>query len=118
MTIEEFDTRSPNHLTTVLRRMSAPVGAVRTGVANLAARLPATMRATQSGAYATTGALQALPDETLRWLAATSVGLGAGFYLTGKRRLIVAAGVAPAVIMGVAIALRPSKHATPGDGAA
>jgi hypothetical protein len=68
------------------------------------------MQATRNGASATTSALQTLPDSTLRWLAASSVGLGAGLYLAGKQRLLIAAGVAPALIMGAAIALRPHKH--------
>ncbi|HYM84320.1 MAG TPA: hypothetical protein VEY67_09240, partial [Candidatus Dormibacteraeota bacterium] len=51
--------------------------------------------------------LQGLPDPTLRTLAASSLGLGAGFYLTGAPRLAIVAGVAPALIMGAAIATRP-----------
>ena len=46
----------------------------------------------------------------LRWLAAGSVGLGAGLSLAGAPRLVVAAGVAPAVIIGAAIASRPGAH--------
>jgi hypothetical protein len=129
MTIEEFDQGSPGHLTTVLRRVSAPVKVARDGVGRLAARLPAAVRATgsraqtaaqatRSGAQATTSALQTLPDPTLRWLAASSVGLGAGLYMTGRRRLVVAAGIAPAVVMAVAIALRPSRPTAPRDGTA
>jgi hypothetical protein len=81
------------------------------------ARAPGTVHdsvaATKDGARATTTALQTLPDSTLRWLAASSVGLGAGLYLAGKQRLLIIAGVAPAVIMGAAIALRPTKRAVP-----
>jgi len=55
----------------------------------------------------TTGSLQNLPDSTLLGLAATSVGVGAGFYLAGKSRLVVAAGVVPAVLAGIAVILRP-----------
>ncbi len=54
-----------------------------------------------------TRVLQRLPDATLRQLAASSMGLGAGFYLAGAPRLIVAIGIAPALLMGAAIALRP-----------
>jgi hypothetical protein len=54
-----------------------------------------------------TSAIQSLPDSTLRWLAAASAGLGAGFYLAGAPRLVVAAGVAPALIMGASMVLRP-----------
>jgi hypothetical protein len=67
-----------------------------------------TARATGSGAADTTSALQALPDSTLRGLAATSVGLGTGFFLAGKSRLVVVAGIAPALLAAAAIIVRPS----------
>jgi hypothetical protein len=63
------------------------------------------------GAGATTTALQALPDSTLRWLTAGSVGLGVGLFLAGAPRLATAAGVTPAVMMGAAMVARTSdKH--------
>jgi hypothetical protein len=71
------------------------------------------MRATRAGAHGTTSALQTLPDSTLRGLAASSVGLGAGFYLAGAPRLAIAAGIAPALIMGVAMVLRPGEPVVP-----
>jgi acyl-CoA reductase-like NAD-dependent aldehyde dehydrogenase len=55
----------------------------------------------------TTSALQTLPDSTLLALTATSVGLGAGFYLARAPRLVVAAGILPALAAGAAIVLRP-----------
>jgi hypothetical protein len=131
MTIEEFEPNKPNHLTTVVRRVSgsarvarngaasllermpATIRATRNGAASLLERMPATVSATQAGVRATTSALQQLPDSTLRSLAASSAGLGAGLYLAGKRRLAVAAGVVPALIVGVAIAVRPVKTAAP-----
>jgi hypothetical protein len=79
----------------------------------LIARVPGTMRATRAGAHGTTSALQTLSDPTLRWLAASSAGLSTGFYLAGAPRLVVAAGVAPALIMGAAIVLRPSEPVLP-----
>jgi hypothetical protein len=65
------------------------------------------MDATLAGANVTTSELQRLPDSTLRLLAASSIGLGVGLYLSGAPRLIVAAGMAPALVMGAAIAGRP-----------
>lgn len=113
MTIAEFKPNSRgDQLKTVLRRVSGrPVEVARTGVSMLVERWPQTLSATQAGARATTTALQRLPDSTLRSLLASSVGLGAGLYLSGRRRLVVAAGVAPAVVMGAAMALRPVKPA-------
>jgi hypothetical protein len=131
MTIEEFQPDKPGYLTTIVRRVSglartvrneaaslvgrlpAAVKATQAGAANLVGRLPAAVKATQAGAQATTDALQQLPDTTLRSLAASSAGLGAGLYLAGKNRLLVALGVVPAIVVGAAIALRPHKTVTP-----
>jgi len=114
MTIEELEQPSPgSHLAGVVRRVSGSIKVARSGATRLIARVPGTMNATRAGAHATTSALQTLPDSTLRWLAASSVGLGTGFYLAGKRRLVIAAGVAPALVMGAAIALRPIKPVAP-----
>jgi hypothetical protein len=71
------------------------------------------VHATHAGANGTTSALRRLPDSTLRWLAASSVGLGAGFYLAGAPRLAIAAGMAPALFMGAAIVGRPIEPAVP-----
>jgi hypothetical protein len=92
----------------LVRRAS---GAVDLGLAKagtLVAHLPETARATRDRANATTTALQLLPDSTLQGLAASSIGLGAGFYLAGLPRLVTAAAVTPAMIIGAAIALRPA----------
>ena len=114
MTIEEFEKPSPgNHVASVVRRVSGSIKVARNGATRLVGRVTGTKNATRAGAHATTSALQTLPDSTLRWLAASSVGLGAGLYLAGKRRLVIAAGVAPALIMGAAIALRPFKPVVP-----
>ena len=100
----------------IARRVSAVASSVRAVASKLAARTPSmqdTATATRDGARATTTALQQLPDSTLRALAATSLGVGAGLYLAGKQRLLVVAGVVPAVMMSAAIILRPSKRREP-----
>ena len=117
----------------IARRASGAIKRVRAQAARILARAPGTVQdsvaatkdgaratttATRTGAHDTTSALQTLPDSTLRWLAASSVGLGAGLYLAGKQRLLIAVGIAPAVFMGAAIALRPTKHAVPPKSAA
>jgi len=131
MTIEELQPDKPGRLKAIVGRVSGSAHAIRNrasnlvgrlrvavratqaGASNLVARLPATARATQAGARATTSALQPLPDSTLRSLAASSAGLGAGLYLAGKNRLLVALGVVPAIVVGAAIALRPHKTIAP-----
>ncbi len=98
-----------NFIASVGRRVSGAFRIARTGATLLVERVPWTIHATRAGAEGTTSALQTLPDPTLRWLAAASVGLGAGLSLAGAPRLVVAAGVAPALIMGAAIALRSGE---------
>jgi hypothetical protein len=89
------------------RRVTGGIRTARTGAARLIERAPETMHAARAGAQGLTAALQKLPDSKLRWLAAGSVGVGAGFYLSRAPRVVVAAGVVPAVVMGAAIASRP-----------
>jgi hypothetical protein len=66
--------------------------------------------ATRAGFGWTTRTVQAMPSSTSRSLAAGSVGLGAGLYMGGAPRLIAAAGVAPAAVIGAAILLRPNEQ--------
>ena len=73
----------------------------------LAARAPWVARTARAGARGTTSALQRIPDPTLRWLAATSIGMAAGLHAAGAPRLVRAAGIAPAMLIGIAVALRP-----------
>jgi len=84
----------------------------RASAALLAVRAPGMPRATRAAAHGMTVALQTLPDSTLRWLAAGSVGLGAGLRLAGAPRVVAAAGVTPALMLGAAIVLRPIEPET------
>ena len=93
------------------RHIAGATSAGRAGARALLDRLPGTVRATRVGANGATNALQALPDTTLRWLAAGSVGIGAGLFFAGAPRLVVAAGVAPALAMGAAALARPALPA-------
>jgi len=90
------------------RHIAGGASAAQAGARALLDRLPGTVRATRVGASGATSALQALPDSTLRWLAAGSVGVGAGLFLAGAPRGVVAAGVAPALAMGAAALARPT----------
>jgi hypothetical protein len=96
-----------DHSAGIAGPVSVAMTFARTRARGLIERLPETMDATVAGANDTTSELQRLPDSTLRLLAAGSIGLGVGFYLAGAPRLIVAAGLVPALVMGAAIALRP-----------
>jgi hypothetical protein len=89
--------------------VSSAATTARDGVNSLVEHAPGALGATRAALSDSTSALQALPDSTLRWLAASSIGLGAGFALAHAPRLAVAAGVAPALLIGRAIALRPAE---------
>jgi hypothetical protein len=96
-----------SHVAGAAHRVTGAIKVAGTSAATVIRRVPGTVHATHVGASGTTNALRRLPDSTLRWLAASSVGLGAGFYLAGAPRLAIAAGVAPALFMGAAIVGRP-----------
>ena len=83
-------------------------------VAAIARRIPAAAHAARAGAQGTNGALQRLPESTLRWLAAASIGLAAGLQVAGAPRLTRWAGMAPALIVGAALALRPTAPVADG----
>jgi hypothetical protein len=97
----------------VVEAASGAIALARSSAGSLVSHVPGAVHATRVGGHATTSALQVLPDSTLRGLAAGSVGLAAGFYLAGVPRVVVAAGVAPVVMIAAAIALRPGDHAAP-----
>ena len=105
--------RRPDRFATAVRGFSRVALAARAGA--LLDRLPGTVRATRSGATDATRALQTLPDSTLRWLAAGSVGFGAGLLLAGAPRVVIAAGVAPALAMGAAALTRPGHPVAQAD---
>jgi hypothetical protein len=93
----------------LVRRGSGALDVGLATAATLFAHLPGTARATRARANATTSALRLLPVSTLQGLAASSIGLGAGLHLAGVPRLVTAAAVTPAVIIGAAIVLRPAQ---------
>ncbi len=98
----------PDRVGGATRHIAGAASAARASAGALLGRLPGTVRATWVGANGATNALQTLPDSTLRWLAAGSVGIGAGLFLAGAPRVVIAAGVAPALAMGAAALARPA----------
>ena len=90
-------------------------GRTRAGLATAIGRVPDTARAAAAGARETTSALQQIPDSTLRWLTASSIGLAAGLQVAGAPRWMQAAGIVPALFMGAAIALRPAGPVATAD---
>lgn len=95
----------------VAAHLSGAISSAWAAATTFVGRVPGTLDATRTGARHAARSLQTLPDPTLQWLAAGSVGIGAGLFLTGKRRLVIAASIAPAVAMGAAIVARPVERA-------
>jgi hypothetical protein len=94
-------------------------GAVRMARATgpmLRRRSARAVTATRAGVGWTTRRVLAMPRSTSRSLAAGSVGLGAGLFIGGAPRLVAATGVAPAVVIGATILLRPDEEADPNQG--
>jgi hypothetical protein len=97
----------PNRL---VGQLHAAVRIARTTGPMLRRRSARVVAGTRSGLRWTTRAVQAMPNSTNRLLATGSVGLGAGLYMGGAPRLVAAAGVAPAAVIGAAILLRPNER--------
>ncbi len=97
----------------VAGRLSGAVSSAWATATTFIGRVPGTLDATRTGGRQAARSLQGLPDPTLQWLAAGSVGLGAGLFLTGKPRLVIAATIAPAIAMGAAIVARSVERVDP-----
>jgi hypothetical protein len=95
---------------TLAAQLRSAVRVARATGPTLRRRSARAVAATRAGVGWTTRTVQAMPSSTSRSLAAGSVGLGAGLYLGGAPRLVAASGVAPAVVIGAAILLRPDEH--------
>jgi hypothetical protein len=80
----------------------------RLGAGQVVGHIPETARMAESGARSGVTRLQTMPDSRLGLLAAASIGFGAGLRLAGAPRLATLAGLAPASILGFAIASRPN----------
>lgn len=94
-----------------LARRVPAAGMISKAVAALRRRWPGAVDATRAGALRTKQAVQAMSDSNLRSLSAGSVGLGAGLFIGGAPRLVAAAGIAPAIVMGATFFTRPGAVA-------
>jgi hypothetical protein len=88
------------------------IDSARAGAEKAAARLPEAADRARAGVEETTTRLQGYPDETLRLVAAGSLGLAAGLYLAGAPRVFTLAAAAPAAMVGAAIATRANQRST------
>ena len=79
-------------------------------------RMPVALEATRAAIRTTTSVVNAMPSSAIRALAAGSAGLGVGLYLGGAPRLVAAAGMAPAVVLGAAALSRSVTPVDPAPG--
>lgn len=91
-------------------QLRGAVRIARTTGPTLRRRSARALAATRTGLGWTTRVVRAMPSSTSQSLAAGSVGLGAGLLIGGAPRLVAATGVAPAVVIGAAILLRPDEE--------
>jgi hypothetical protein len=82
----------------------------RSGAEQVAERVPVLVERTRIGTQQATTSLQAMPDTTLRVLAAASIGLAAGLTLARAPRLVALAALVPALLAGSAVATRPTTE--------
>ncbi len=90
-----------------VNRVPDVLESAKSGVEQVAERMPEAVETTRAAAMRTNTSLQALPDTTLRMLAAASIGLSAGLTIAGAPRLVALAALAPALFVGGALATRP-----------
>ena len=91
-------------------RLRGAVRIARTTGPVLGRRSVRAVAATRAGLGWTSRRVQAMPASTSQSLAAGSVGLGAGLLIAGAPRLVAATGVAPAVLIGASILMRPREQ--------
>jgi hypothetical protein len=101
MSIKDFDPRQHHSASNVLKQVGTLV--VRP--------VAPSVRAARTGTGMAAGAIERLSDSTLSWLAASSIGLGAGLYLSGRHRLALVAGLAPALLAAVTMESHRSPRA-------
>ncbi len=79
--------------------VSHAAGAVRATADQVGERIPVVVEVVRDGAVESARTIQAMPDSSQWLLAAFSLGLGVGLSVAGAPRLIVAATLAPAVLV-------------------
>jgi len=93
----------------------AVLRALRSGIDEMADRLPGAASAVQAGAAATSESIRTMPEPGLRLLAALSVGMGIGLYAAGAPRVATLVAITPAIVAAVVLSLdspasKPSRH--------
>jgi hypothetical protein len=96
-----------------IEKMPDVIESAKSGVEQVAERMPVVVERSRETAMRTTVSLQSLPDTTLRLLAGASIGLAAGLSLGRIPRVIALAALVPAIFVGSALATRPKTDPKP-----
>ena len=90
-----------------LDQVPGMIETARSSAEQVAEHAPEAIERARVGTQQATTSLQTMPDSTLRMLAGVSVGVAAGLGLAGAPRLVILAALAPALLVGGAMATRP-----------
>ena len=90
-----------------MSHVPAVLDSAKSGVDQVAERMPAAVETTRAAAVRTNSQLQTLPEQTLRLLAVASIGVSAGLTLARAPRIVAFAALVPAMFVGGALATRP-----------
>lgn len=90
-----------------MNRVPDVLESAKSGVDQVAERMPAAVETTRVAALRTNTQLQTLPEQTLRMLAVASIGVSAGLSLARAPRIVAFAALVPALFVGGALATRP-----------
>ena len=90
-----------------MNRVPDVLESAKSGVDQVAERMPAAVETTRVATVRTNRQLQTLPEQTLRLLAVGSIGLSAGLSLARAPRIVAFAALVPALFVGGALATRP-----------
>ena len=90
-----------------MSHVPAVLDSAKSGVDQVAERMPAAVETTRVAAVRTNSQLQTLPDQTLKLLAVASLGLSTGLSLARAPRIVAFAALIPALFVGGALATRP-----------
>jgi 2-methylisocitrate lyase-like PEP mutase family enzyme len=113
MTVAETRSKAVETVQSALGHVPDLVSSARTGAEQVAEHMPEAIERARAGAQGTNTTLQTMPDQTLKLLAAGSVGLAIGLHFAGAPRLLTLAAILPALFVGGAIVTRPGRSADP-----
>ena len=113
MTITETRAKAAESVQSALDHVPDLAASARSGAEQVVEHMPEAIDRARAGAQATTTTLQTMPDQTLKLLAAGSVGLAIGLHFAGAPRLLTLAALLPALFVGGAIVTRPGRSTDP-----